>query len=61
MRNGFPDELLDRLRTGSSPGRLHATGRDAIMTTGEELYLAMVIAAVVLFGVTLAWVSMFRK
>jgi hypothetical protein len=31
------------------------------MTTGEELYLAMVIAAVVLFAVTLAWVSMFRK
>jgi hypothetical protein len=31
------------------------------MTTGEELYLAMVIVAAVLFGVTLAWVSMFRK
>jgi hypothetical protein len=36
-------------------------GERCNMTTREETYLAMVIAAAVLFGVTLAWVSMFRK
>jgi hypothetical protein len=29
-----------------------------MMTTGEELYLAMVIAAAVIFAATLGWLSL---
>jgi hypothetical protein len=34
-----------------------ATG-ESLMTSGEELYLAMVIAAAIVFAATLGWVSL---